>query len=212
MDPEQQTVSELAKQAPQRETKHGLFPGIPFLFAMPALFLFGMAAGIAPSLVTVLGTAQDSINDMTTQIILSASLSAASSVVQMLKEVDTVTAIVTNDPTVMDFITTQVYNYGNNPKLTLVFDNINNQSVTNSLGCSQNQGLVKKVEGYVPPLSLNTTNFKIQQFGSRPEICWSDYNSPSVWCTLFDRKTGQNYGQAYKDTSVPDPYYWTYGN
>ncbi|KAI8804864.1 hypothetical protein BJ742DRAFT_741811 [Cladochytrium replicatum] len=90
--------------------------GIPLLLAIPALFLFRMAVGIVPDSPGFYQ--QDDYPDNS-----------------LLEEVNQiVTSTIVHAPTVMDFITTQVYNYRDNPKVKFVFDNINNQSVSNSLG------------------------------------------------------------------------------
>ncbi|KAI8800124.1 hypothetical protein BJ742DRAFT_780716 [Cladochytrium replicatum] len=185
------TVAELANQAPKRETRTGLLPGVPFVIALPLLFLFAMTLGIVPSLVTVLGTAQSSIDDMTTKIVESTTLAAALSFTTMLKEIQRMTTVFTDAPVVYNYFSTQTYNYGNNNELNLFADTIFSQS--NGAPVFREKDLCDpSIETPAPEGSWNETYYALIYPGI---FCWLDYNATTSWCDVFNRTTGQRIPQ-----------------
>ncbi|KAI8802454.1 hypothetical protein BJ742DRAFT_911445 [Cladochytrium replicatum] len=171
----EQTVAELAKQAPKRETRTGMLPGIPFVIALPFVFLCALTLGIVPSLVTVLGTAQQSIDDMTTKIV----------------EIQRMTTVFTDAPVVYNHFSTQIYNYGDNNELNLFADTVFSQSsgaVEAGTGATKPQ----KLESNAPDGSWNETYYALIYPGL---FCWLDYNATSSWCNFFNRTTGQRIPQ-----------------
>ncbi|KAI8815106.1 hypothetical protein BJ742DRAFT_765499 [Cladochytrium replicatum] len=137
--PEEQPIRELATNAPDRETKTSKIP-----VSMSVVFLCAMTAGVVPSLVTVLNTAQSSIDDMTSQIVMTSTLSAATALVQQLNQVTQLTTILADTPMVDRFLSTRLYNYGDNAELNLQIDRIRSQSL-GPIGCTQRQDLLGNV-------------------------------------------------------------------
>ncbi|KAI8803752.1 hypothetical protein BJ742DRAFT_484956 [Cladochytrium replicatum] len=192
------TIDELA-QAVKGRTKKGILPAVPFVITLPLMFLCAMVAGVVPSLYIVLSTAKSSVDEMTSNIILTTTLSATLAFIQQLKQVSDTTTVFADMEEVSELMSTQMYNFGDNPKLNLLADKFRARS-PGALSCIGRANLFGLATTTPPAGEQNSTYYQLVIPG---RVCWTDYNSSMSLCSSFNRTTGVRFGPTSINPTFP---------
>ncbi|KAI8814399.1 hypothetical protein BJ742DRAFT_766199 [Cladochytrium replicatum] len=201
------TINELAAHATNRETKKGILPGIPFVIAMPTVLVCALAAGIIPAIVIILNTAQSSVNDLTSQIIVVTALSGMTRWVQYMQAIMTATSVFTDSPVISSFMTAKVRGFQNDPNVNLYGLNYYN----NIGGNISRQNITGELESLpADPTLRNATQFAIY---NSTTVCYIDYSATYAQCINVNTTTGVAYGSSFKNPFINfgDPAYQAAG-
>ncbi|KAI8814397.1 hypothetical protein BJ742DRAFT_734192 [Cladochytrium replicatum] len=194
------TINELAAHATNRETKKGILPGIPFVIAMPTVLVCALAAGIIPAIVIILNTAQSSVNDLTSQIIVVTALSGMTRWVQYMQAIMTATSVFADSPIISSFMTTKVRGFQNDPNVNLFgLEYYNNMG-----GNIRRQNITGELESLpADPTLRNSTQFSIY---NSTTVCYIDYSASDNRVTISQQAVVSQFSSEFSRVAYGSPF------